>query len=219
MGYGKKTRSSYHSSYRGGYSRRGGGRSFLRGILLLIISIFIMIYFTVGSIFALIMPCDMTLKLIALIFLVAEGYLIRYKYKQYEYESKCQNEEENIEIVSSSMSVDASGDFSTADERLMYEQLKIFEPWGAKFVSNCLLEKENGQTTEIDMILITRKGVFVFENKDYNGWIFGRADDDEWTASYASGWGSSKKYRFYNPIKQNTSRILVSFLIFLLVGK
>ncbi len=97
--------------------------------------------------------------------------------------------------------------FGTANELQMERELRIFEPWGAKFVRNCLLAKDNGEKTEIDMLMITPKGIFVFENKDYNGWVFGNSDDEQWTATYRGGWNRAKKYRFYNPIKQNEGHI------------
>lgn len=56
-----------------------------------------------------------------------------------------------------------------------------------------------GKTTEIDVLLIHEKGVFVFESKNYSGWIFGSADQQKWTQSLPSG----DKKQFYNPMKQN----------------
>lgn len=38
-----------------------------------------------------------------------------------------------------------------------------------------------GKTTEIDLLMIHEKGVFVFESKNYSGWIFGSADQLNWT--------------------------------------
>lgn len=31
----------------------------------------------------------------------------------------------------------------------------------------------NGKTSEIDVLMIREKGIFVFESKNYSGWIFG----------------------------------------------
>lgn len=61
----------------------------------------------------------------------------------------------------------------------------------------------NGKTSEIDVILIHEKGIFVFESKNYSGWIFGELDNRYWT-QYLS---NKQKNRFYNPIKQNTTHI------------
>jgi hypothetical protein len=40
--------------------------------------------------------------------------------------------------------------------------------------------------------------------KDYSGWIFGSGNNTNWTKVLAFG---KKKYKFYNPIKQNNSHI------------
>lgn len=67
-----------------------------------------------------------------------------------------------------------------------------------------------GRTTEIDLIMIHEKGIFVFESKNYSGWIFGNADQLNWTQSLQNG----EKHRFYNPIRQNRTHIkaLAEFL-------
>lgn len=67
-----------------------------------------------------------------------------------------------------------------------------------------------GKTTEIDLIMIHEKGIFVFESKNYSGWIFGSVDQLNWTQSLQNG----DKNRFYNPIRQNRTHIraLAEFL-------
>ena len=49
-----------------------------------------------------------------------------------------------------------------------------------------------GRTSEIDLLMIHEKGIFVFESKNYSGWIFGSADQLHWTQSLQNGkplWG------------------------------
>src|SRR5665647_1111652 len=58
-------------------------------------------------------------------------------------------------------------------------------------------------TSEIDVIMVHEKGIFVFESKNYSGWIFGSADQQKWTQSLKNG----EKHQFYNPILQNRSHI------------
>ena len=67
-----------------------------------------------------------------------------------------------------------------------------------------------GKTTEIDLLMIHEKGFFVFESKNYSGWIFGSADQLNWTQSLQNG----DKNKFYNPIRQNRTHIkaLAAFL-------
>lgn len=53
-------------------------------------------------------------------------------------------------------------------------------------------------TTQIDHILISTKGIFVIETKNYSGWIFGDENSKQWmqTLYYV-------RNRFQNPIHQN----------------
>ena len=72
-----------------------------------------------------------------------------------------------------------------------------------KLLTNVYVPKEDGTTTEIDLIMITATGIYVFESKNYSGWIFGDENTKFWTQSLKGG----KKYRFYNPIWQNKKHI------------
>ena len=59
------------------------------------------------------------------------------------------------------------------------------------------------ETTEIDNLFITQKGIFVLEIKNYGGWIFGNEKDRYWTETFPNG----KKVRFFNPVLQNRGHI------------
>lgn len=72
-----------------------------------------------------------------------------------------------------------------------------------KILRNIYVPKDNGETSEIDLVYITQKGIFVFESKNYSGWIFGDGKSMYWTASLPNG----QKNRFYNPVKQNRTHI------------
>ncbi len=67
------------------------------------------------------------------------------------------------------------------------------------------LRKPNGSYSQIDLVIVTTAGIIVFEVKDYSGWIFGKGFQEQWTQVLAYG---SQKYRFYNPIKQNSKHIV-----------
>ena len=88
-------------------------------------------------------------------------------------------------------------------EYLIYRHLnKQFE--GAKWLFNIYIPREDGRTTEIDALMIHESGVYVFESKNYSGWIFGSYHRDQWTQCIKRDENSrAKKYHFYNPIKQN----------------
>ncbi len=72
-----------------------------------------------------------------------------------------------------------------------------------RYLFNCYLPKEDGTTTEIDVILIHETGVYVFESKNYSGWIFGHEEQRNWTQSLPQGRGQARKTQFLNPIIQN----------------
>lgn len=90
-------------------------------------------------------------------------------------------------------------------EKLTERELKFVSFMGrkGKILRNIYLPKENGETSEVDIIYITQKGIFVFESKNYSGWIFGDEKNLKWTASLPNG----QKNQFYNPIMQNRTHI------------
>lgn len=91
-------------------------------------------------------------------------------------------------------------------EYLTYKYLRKFEEDGARFLYNCYLPKENGETTEVDVMMIHQSGIYVFESKNYSGWIFGSEDSKNWTQTLPSGRKAHKEH-FLNPIIQNKVHI------------
>lgn len=88
-----------------------------------------------------------------------------------------------------------------------YRDLSYLEHEGARFLYNCYLPREKGKTTEIDLIMIHRSGIYVFESKNFSGWIFGNEDNKTWTQSLRGRRGRAHKEHFYNPIWQNDGHI------------
>lgn len=72
-----------------------------------------------------------------------------------------------------------------------------------RYLFNCYLPKDKGETTEVDVILLHESGIYVFESKNYSGWIFGDEGQPYWTQTLPAGRGRSRKERFFNPILQN----------------
>lgn len=72
-----------------------------------------------------------------------------------------------------------------------------------RLLANVYLPKGDGTTTEIDLIMISQAGIFVFESKNFSGWIFGNESWKTWTQTLPR----KHKYKFYNPIWQNKSHI------------
>lgn len=73
----------------------------------------------------------------------------------------------------------------------------------AKVLTNLYLPKKNGETTEIDIVLIDETGIYVLESKNYGGYIFGDDKSKFWTQTLKGG----HKHKFFNPIWQNQSHI------------
>lgn len=87
-------------------------------------------------------------------------------------------------------------------EYKIYDALRDFE--GRKrFLFNLYLPKDDGETTEIDVIMIHGSGVYVFESKNYSGWIFGSEYQKSWTQTLPGRRGHAHREYFMNPIVQN----------------
>ena len=93
----------------------------------------------------------------------------------------------------------------TLGELYTHHELNIVRLFGrhGKVLRNVYVPKDDGTTSEIDLLFITQKGIFVIESKNYSGWIFGNEKHGFWTASFPGG----QKNKFYNPIKQNKTHI------------
>ncbi len=61
---------------------------------------------------------------------------------------------------------------------------------------NIILPSKNG-TTQIDHLIISIYGLFIVETKNKKGWIFGSAEQKNWTQTLYG-----EKYSFQNPLKQ-----------------
>ncbi len=67
---------------------------------------------------------------------------------------------------------------------------------------NVYLPKDDGEYTEIDALSISTKGIFVFENKNILGDIYGNEQETDWTAVV-----NDEEHTFYNPIRQNAGHV------------
>ena len=87
-------------------------------------------------------------------------------------------------------------------EYKIYDVLKELE--GRKrFLFNLYLPKDDGGTTEVDVIMLHESGIYVFESKNYSGWIFGSEYQKSWTQTLPRRRGSAHREYFMNPIAQN----------------
>ncbi|MEI7884379.1 MAG: nuclease-related domain-containing protein [Clostridia bacterium] len=72
-----------------------------------------------------------------------------------------------------------------------------------KILTNIYLPSNSEETTEIDLLMVNKTGIYVFESKNYSGWIFGNEKNKMWTQSLKGG----LKNKFFNPIWQNKAHI------------
>ena len=84
----------------------------------------------------------------------------------------------------------------TYGEYLTSKELKTLIPPGL-FLFNVYLPKDNGETTELDVVLIHQSGIYVFESKNYSGWIFGTETQHQWTQTLNNN-GKTIKNHFFN---------------------
>ena len=90
-----------------------------------------------------------------------------------------------------------------SERHLVLQLLKHGIPSQTIFHDLCI-KKNNKEFAQVDVVIATTEGIIVIEVKDYSGWLFGTGNQSHWTQVLAYG---KRKYRFYNPIKQNNSHI------------
>jgi len=84
-------------------------------------------------------------------------------------------------------------------ERYVGRKLRRLDPAHYKVFANVLLPSNgNTKTTQIDHLVISNYGIFCIETKSHSGWIYGTASNEYWTQVFYY-----KKYRLYNPLRQN----------------
>ncbi|MBS3873686.1 MAG: NERD domain-containing protein [Firmicutes bacterium] len=87
-------------------------------------------------------------------------------------------------------------------EYLIYQVLEKC-PGHKHLLANVYLPKGDGGTTEVDVIMVHEAGIFVFESKNYSGWIYGDEKNQMWTQVL----NKRTKHKMFNPIWQNRGHI------------
>ncbi len=70
--------------------------------------------------------------------------------------------------------------------------------------NNITIHSKKHVSSQVDHIIVSKFGIFVVENKDYSGWIYGGENQAQWTQTFKTG----KKSKFQNPLFQNYSHIM-----------
>lgn len=68
-------------------------------------------------------------------------------------------------------------------------------------LTNLLIPLKNGRTTEIDSVIISRKGIFCIETKNWAGQIYGNDNDEYWEQIYDDPYKENRRPK--NPVIQN----------------
>lgn len=89
-------------------------------------------------------------------------------------------------------------------EQALISDLKNYGIDPKAIFHNLYVRKSNGKYAQIDVAVLTNRGLIVFEVKNYSGWIFGNEQQKYWTQVLAYG---KYKYKLYNPIMQNAEHI------------
>lgn len=99
---------------------------------------------------------------------------------------------------------DKPEDIGAYGEKLTIFELEFLKSKGydGNIISNIYIPNMDGTTSEIDILFITKKGIFVIESKNYSGWIFGSQNDKYWTIC-----NYNDKWKLYNPVLQNQGHI------------
>lgn len=96
-----------------------------------------------------------------------------------------------------------SGDTGSFGEYLIEYSLNNYNLKGYLKTMHNVYVPYRGETSEIDVLMLHEKGIYVFESKNYSGWIFGSDTQRYWTQMLPN----KQKDRFYNPVLQNKTHI------------
>ncbi len=86
------------------------------------------------------------------------------------------------------------------EREVNYTLLKLLKE-DEYLLTNILIPLRNGRTTEIDTLLITRKGIFCIETKNWVGHIIGDDESEYWIQKYNNPYKPKNQQR--NPVIQN----------------
>ena len=114
--------------------------------------------------------------------------------------SESNRRERERELISSVTSLNRG---TSSEKSLILQLLKSGIP-PVTIYHDLIIKKDNDKFSQIDLVLVTSEGIIVFEVKNYSGWIFGSGNNTNWTQVLSYG---KRKYKFYNPIKQNNNHI------------
>ena len=87
-------------------------------------------------------------------------------------------------------------------EKHIVKELQKLDSTHYFLMNDLYIPKKDGTTSQIDHLVISDKGIFVIETKNYQGWITGTENNQYWTQIIYK-----RKEKFFNPIWQNAGHI------------
>ena len=135
----------------------------------------------------------MEIFLIVLFLFIIVCIIQKNRYRRTEYYRQTKNSYKSVQLDKGLL-----GEFST---------YKCLEPLSGykRYLFNLYIPKSNGETTELDIVLLHESGIYVFESKNYSGWIVGSETEQYWTQLLGREY--SQENQFYNPILQNEGHL------------
>lgn len=137
----------------------------------------------------------MEIFLLVVLFSIAVYVVQKKRYEKTEYYQQTKNPYKSVRFNKGRL-----GEFYT------YKYLNSLAGY-KRYLFNLYIPKRNGETTELDVVLLHESGIYIFESKNYSGWIFGTESQQYWTQTLPTGRGRSQKNQFYNPILQNNGHL------------
>lgn len=141
------------------------------------------------------MLAEMYGMIIVTIIIIWGLVIIKYNKENEKYKASSYGKQSNKTFIKLLADKGARGEYRTSE---YLDQA----PFQKKLLFNVYIPNRSGALTELDIVMISTKGIYVVENKNYSGWIFGDEKSKNWCETI-----KGKKYFFYNPVKQNASHI------------
>ena len=136
---------------------------------------------------------------IIIIFLIAFFIYLLIHHDQSDYKDGCGIQiggDEKINIFAP-----ANDKAGIHGEKIVNEELRLLLRNDEYLLVNLLLPLKNGRKTEIDCVLVSRKGIFCIETKRWVGHIIGNDEDERWIQRYDDPYKGDITH--YNPVSQN----------------
>ena len=108
--------------------------------------------------------------------------------------------EETLEIQGDKINQNFTKPKGKLLELMIYNKLIELFP-DSKIYKNVMVPKMYGEDTEIDILMLDKTGIYIFEAKNYSGTIFGDWSKEKISIKYKSG----KEFIIDNPVIQNSN--------------